>query len=123
LGAGCGASISRESGRRRWYGILTQGERRRTGVGHPNEDSDKRDNRHPAIWRGMSSRHSAQHRVGSLGFQRAARGETITSPGEVTRAHSEALAWPRRMDAPGGLRRIRGRRCPNFRPIKRADTA
>ncbi len=120
LRAGFGPGCSGEGDSLRWYGILTSGERRCTSVGHPDEDFDKRDDRVPVMRRGVSSRHSVRRRVGSFG---AARSETITSPGEVTRAHSEALAWPRRLDAPGGLRRIRGRRCPIFRPGKRADTA
>src|ERR1700733_9156249 len=88
-----------------WY----PGERRRTGFRRPNEDFDKRDHRDPrcgADCPAIIQTGTECVRPELLG----ARPSQVRE--EVTRAHSEALAWPRRKDAPGGLRRIRDRRWP-----------
>ena len=119
-----------DSGRRTWseparsmWDTDRPGERRRTGLDvdrRPNEDFDKRDHRDPRC----GADRPAIIQTGTECVRLEPLGARPSQVREkVTRAHSEALAWPRRKDAPGGLRRIRDRRWPILRGFRRLGAA
>src|ERR1700733_15909614 len=99
-----------------WY----PGERRRTGFRRPNEDFDKGDHRDPRC----GADRPAIIQTGTECVRLEPLGARPSQAREkATRAQSEALAWPRRKDAPGGLRRIRDRRWPILRGFRRLVAA
>ncbi len=71
-----------------------------------NETSDVRDHRSP---RCGADRQQPSFSQALRAFSEPSEQDLLTSPGTPGRI-AEALAWPRRQDAPGGLRRLRGRR-------------
>ncbi|MCV7234325.1 transposase family protein [Mycobacterium branderi] len=120
-----GATIfwsSRRRGRPRTgrMGYWSTGERRRTGSGPLTDARMKTSTSATTATRDAAPTVQPSFRPGAERVRQEPLGaRPAQAREEVTRAHSEALAWPRLHDAPGGLRRLRDRRCPILRPSRK----